>query len=470
MKASLQGGVPLPICDAANPRGVAWGDNGTIILANNFGTDGLSQVPASGGKPQSLTTKYPTTAEEAHRWPQLLPGSRAVLFTGWSRNLDDSFIAVLRLDTKEKRILIQGGTDARYLPSGHLVYARSGNLLAVPFDADKLQVTGDPIPVGEGAGVSLSYEGNAQFSVSRAGSLVFIPGGLQGSNRTLVWMDRNGHEQPLPAPPRDYIEPRLSPDGQRIAVVISGAEDDIWIYDIARQAMTKFTSGARSLNPVWTPDGKRIIFRSARAGALNLFWKPADGSGAEERLTTSQTNQTPTNVSPDGQWLLFRDNAKGGVLMLPLNAEDRKPQLLIEIPVINGFGGTFSPDGSWVAYSSAESGRDEVYVRPFPSGAGKLQVSTNGGSQPIWGRTDEIFYREADKMMAVQVIPQPTLSVGKPHELFKFPYVATGANVPSLGADGRFLMLKAGEQEQSGSQINVVLNWSEELKRRVPGK
>ena len=465
MKVSLDGGVPLAICETFFIRGASWGDNDTIVFASGFGTDGLSQVPAAGGKPQAITTKDPATGEEAHRWPQLLPGSKAVLFTAWSRNLDDSLIVVQRLDTKEKRILVRGGTYARYVPTGHIVYARAGSLMAVPFDLSRLQVTGDPISVAEGEGVSLDREGNAQFAISETGSLVYVPGGLQGADRTMVWVDRKGAEQPLMAPPRNYLAPRLSPDGQRVAAAISGANDDVWIYDIPRQALARLTFGARSLTPVWTPDGKRIVYRSNRAGSLNLFWKLADGSGEEERLTTSQLNQTPLAVSPDGQSLIFKEGQALSVLPL---AGDRKSRLFFET-TSNTAGAEFSPDGRWLAYASDESGRNEIYVRPFPSGTGRWQISTEGGAQPLWSRSGEIFYRDGDKTMAVQIATQPAVTVGKPRLLFEKPYVTIGgSNSSGMTPDGqRFLMLKAGEEEQEASQINVVLNWSEDLKRRV---
>ena len=353
------------------------------------------------------------------------------------------------------------------MPTGHIVYARAGTLLAVPFDLSRLQVTGDPISVAEGQGVSLGTEGNAQFSISETGSLIYVPGGLQGANRTLVWVDRKGAEQPLAAPPRNYSFPRLSPDGQRVAVNIAGANDDIWIYDIPREALTRLTSGARSLNPVWTPEGKRIIYRSARAGSLNLFWKLADGSGEEERLTTTQRNQSPLAVSPDGQSLVFKEVEGSGLSVLPL-VGDRKPHPFFET-TSNAGGPEFSPDGRWLAYASDESGRYEVYVRPFPSGTGKWQISTEGGTQPLWTRSGELFYRDGDKMMAVQITTQPTVTVSKPRKLFEGPYVMTNLTSPGMGPDGqRFLMLKPGQQEQEASQINIVLNWTEELKRRVP--
>jgi Tol biopolymer transport system component len=462
MKVSMSGGAALSICEAPNPRGVTWGDNGTIVFAPGFGVSGLSQVSAAGGKPRAITSRDPTTDEEADRWPQLLPGGRAVLFTAWNRNLDDAQIIVQRLDTRERRIILQGGTNPRYVPSGHLVYARAGTLMAVPFDLSRFQVTGEPIPVAED--VSLATEGVAQFDISRTGSLVYVPGDLQGNGRQLVWVDRKGEEQLLEAPPRNYLNPRLSPDGQRVAVTIQGANDDVWVYDIPRQTLARLTSQARSLNPIWTPDGKRIIYRSNRTGILNMFWKAADGSGEEERLTVSQSNQWPSAVSPNGQALAFVSSGRD-LWILNLTG-DRKSHPFQKTP-FNENSPSFSPDGRWLAYTSDESGRNEVYVQPFPAGGRKVQISTEGGEQARWAHSGELFYRDGDKIMSIALTTQPTLVAGKPRMVFEGGYEPGGGY--DVSPDGqRFLMIKAGEQATSATQINVVLNWFEELKQKVP--
>jgi serine/threonine protein kinase/Tol biopolymer transport system component len=468
-KIMVDGGAPLVLCEAPNVTGVTWGDNDTIVFARQFGNFGLSKVSAAGGKPEAITTRDPTKEEESHRWPELLPGGKAVLFTQWSRNLDDAQIVVQRLDEREPRVLVRGGSDAHYLPTGHLVYARAGILLAVPFDLSRLEVTGNPIPVAEG--VSLSTEGVAQFSISNTGSLAYVPGGLQGAGRKLVWLDRNGVEQPLAAPPRAYQSPRLSPDGQRIAVVIQGANDDIWVYDIPLQTFTRLTFAGRNLSPLWTPDGKRIIFRASPVGGerLNLFWKLADGSGEAERLTVSDYSQTPNSLSPDGQVLVFSQldpTTNYGLWMLPLTG-DRKPRPFLQTPR-NEAASDLSPDGHWLAYTSDESGQYEIYLRPFPTGGAKWQISTEGGVRPFWTRNGELLYPNGDRMMAVSIATQPTLSVGTPRLLFErnnegvFNYDVT--------RDGqRFLMLKPSEQESAATtQIVVVQNWFEELKQKVP--
>jgi hypothetical protein len=441
--------------------GASWGDNGTIVFAPGYGTSGLSQVSGAGGTPRAISSRDSFTGEEGDRWPELLPGGKAVLFTAWSRILDESQIVVQRLDTPERRIIIRGGTSARYVPTGHIVYARAGSLMAVPFDVSRLEVTGEPISVAEG--VALAMEGVAQFDLSKTGSLVYVPGSMEGLAKTLVWVDRKGAQEPLAAPAQNYLGPRLSPDGQQVAVEIRAENDDIWVYDIPRETLTRLTFGARADYPQWTPDGTRLVFRSLRAGVFNLFWKLANGGGDEERLTTSQNSQALAALSRDGQAIVFQE--KGDFWILPLTG-DRTPRPFFETPFFEGEG-AFSPDGRYLAYSSDESGRQEIWVRPFPAGPGKWQISTEGGVSPRWALSGELFYKNGDKMMAAELTTQPGFAVGKPRVLFEGRY-ETGVGTFDVSADGqRFLMVKASE-EQAATQVNVVLNWFEELRRRVP--
>jgi Tol biopolymer transport system component len=467
-KVSVGGGAAATISHAAS-GGASWGSQGMIAFPPGNATL-LQQVPDAGGAPQPLTRFE--KGNNSHRWPEFLPGGKAVLFAV-GRNVADwanAQVAVQTVGTGERRDLIQGGTQPRYVAPGHLVYAQGGSLMAVPFDPERLQIKGASVPVVEGVMQSIS-SGAAQYSISTTGSLVYVPGGVKGAERKLVWVDRNGAEQPLAAPGHAYESPRFSPDGQRIAVVTDG---QIWLYDLSRETFTRFTfEGNANSRPVWTPDGKRIAFFSTKDGPLNLFWQLADGSGGLEKLAISDFIHVPDSFSPDGQLLAFHEaNPTTGEDILVLRLSDRKVQPFLRTP-FNEADPRFSPDGRWIAYMSDESGRSEIYAQPYPGPGGKWQISTDGGTEPVWNRNErELFYRSGNKMMAVEITTQPNFALGNPRVLFEGPYVL--ATVPisnyDVSPDGRrFLMVKPTEQVQAApTQINVVLNWFEELKRRVP--
>ena len=358
--------------------------------------------------------------------------------------------------------------------SGHLIYAQEGNLMAVPFDSQRLTVTGAAVPVVDGV-LQFPGTGAAQYSISATGSLVYVPGSAQAGARRLVWVDRTGLEQALPVPARFYRNPRLSPNdnGQRVALGITeGAGNDIWVYDLTRDTSRRLTlQGSVNGMGAWTPDGKRITFVSNKEGPLNLFWQLADGSGGPERLATSEYAQTPNSWSPGGQ-LAFSETNPTGYDIWVWQLSDHKAQPLLS-KRFNESAPQFSPDGHWLAYVSDESGRYETYVQPYPATGGKWPISSDGGTEPVWNRNGrELFYRSGNKMMAVDITTEPGFSVGKPQTLFEGPYLPTPATMPNydVSADGqRFLMLKPAEQAQaSPTQISVVLNWFEELKQKVP--
>ncbi len=469
-KISINGGAPVSLCAASigNTVSASWGTDGTIVY-QYLNAGELWQVSAAGGTPKRLNTL--DKSELSSRWPEFLPGAKAVLFAastvaGWSTPQ----VSLYRLDTGERRNLISGGTGPYYAPTGHLLYVQGGTLMAVPFDLQRMSVTGAPVPVVEGVMQSVS-NGVAQYSVSENGSLVYVPGGTLGGQHTLVWVDRRGAEQPLPAPPHGYRAPRISPDGKRIAVVLDDLGGHAWTYDLARGTLTRLTFEAGGTNTVaWTRDGKRLAFNSG--APPNLFWQAADGSGKAERLTTSENQQNPISWSPDGQALGYMelDPATSWDVWV-LRLSDRKAQPFLRTASYETVP-QFSPDGRWLAYVSDESGRYEVYVQPYPGPGGKWQISTDGGTEPVWNPNGrELFYRIGPKMMAVDITTQPGFSAGKSRMLFEGPYPSLVATVPSydVSPDGqRFLMLKASEQSQAITQINVVQNWSEELKRRVP--
>jgi Tol biopolymer transport system component len=364
------------------------------------------------------------------------------------------------------------GGFPRYAQSGHLVSALGGTLMAAPFDRQRLVVTGAAVPVVQPVQQSTST-GAAQYALSRTGSLVYIRS-AQAEQRRLVWVDRTGREEPLPAPVRAYVAamPRLSPDGRRLAV---GTDNQIWLYDIARETPTRFTyEGATNQYAVWAPDGQRLAFASTKDGVLNIYWQRADGSGGLERLTNRELAQIPHSFSPDGQWLAYTEiDPTGASDIWVLHLSDGKAQPVLTTPFIEG-APQFSPDGHWLAYVSNETGRFEVYAQAYPGPGGKHQVSADGGIEPMWNpKGGELFYRDGDRMMAVDITTQPTFSAGTPRILFERHYMATSGTVPaySVAADGqRFIFVKDDEKATPITQISVVENWYEELKQRVPTK
>jgi len=481
-KIQVIGGATITLCDTTGPEGATWGTDGTII----FGTSGkgLSKVSAAGGKPQVLTTPDPKKGETAHRWPELFPGGQGVVFTiGAGGSYDDAKIAMLSLNTGEQRVVVEGGTFGRYVPTGppgsntgHIVYWRTGSLFAVPFSLRMLQVTGSPVPIQEGV-LGVAGQGWADFSFSETGALAYSPGSSEELGGTLVWVDRQGQAKPLPAPSRQYREMRLSPDGQRVAIRIGyGGNSDIWVYDLARGTLTRLTFQGDNLTPLWTPDGKRVTFLSREAGKNSVSWILADGSGAAESLAPADSAGGLTSWSPDGKLLAFTQGfgVQRDIWLLPAPGApgDRKPQAFLQTQ-FGEYGAEFSPDGRWIAYVSTESSRPEVYVRPAPSAAGpagaggKWQVSTEGGTSPRWARSGrELFYRSRGRTMVVEIDPGAVFRSGTPKLLFSYGDPLTTYDVSPDGK--RFLMPKSGaEGEGAATQVHIVLEWFEEIRRRV---
>jgi len=470
-KVAMNGGPGVSICSLGGtaPRGGSWSPDGTIIYATDDPATGLWRVPDTGGEPELLTT--PSQGNKNHLWPTVLPGGRAVLYT--IRTLADPQLAVLDLESGETRTLLPG-SHARYVPTGHLVFGISGSLRAVAFDLGRLEVSGASVPVQQE--VASTRIGEVAFDVSTDGTLVYVPGGIRGTSRRLVWVDRQGNEEPIPAPPGGYYIPRLSPDGTKAALDNRGPSADIWIWDFDRRTMTRLTFGAAAY-PVWTPDGERLIFTFFEAGVGNLSWRASDGSTSVERLTEGQNSRYPSAISPDGNRLVFREEAGAtglDIAMLSLDG-DRRPEPLLESRH-NELNAEISPDGRWLAYKSNESGRDEIYVRPFPNvGGGQWQISTNGGEQPAWAKSGHsLFYRAFDgTLMEVPVELQPRFAAGTPTRLLEGRFLFGGpGRAYDVSPDGsRFLMITEGDgpgDDSSPPGIVVVQNWFEELKRLVP--
>jgi len=392
---------------------------------------------------------------------------------------------LVRSGKTAQKIVLRGGSHAHYVESGHLVYAAAGTLRAVRFDLKRLETAGTPVPVVPE--VATTTQGGADFDVARNGTLVYLPGGVAATARTLVWLDRQGREEAIKAPPRAYTYTHLSPDGTRVALDIRDQESDIWVWDLARETLTRLTfAPGLDRSTVWTPDSRRVIFGSDRSGALNLYWQAADNTGMVERLTTSPNVHVPTGISPDGTRLVFEEQTTSTDLMALTMDKDRRAVPLVQSQMYAERNGEISPDGRRLAYQSNESGQNEIYVRPYPEvNSGRWQVSTMGGAQPLWARSgQELFYVAPDGgLMRVAVERGPARPqsggqawrTGTPAKLFDSTYAWAISGLIGrsydISADGRrFLAIKPPAAEQTGAPTNliVVQNWFEELKRLAP--
>ena len=483
-RISLGGGAPTTLCATELIFGASWGTTDVVVFAHDNG--GLWKVSARGGSPVAITTLDTAAGEVGHRLPQLLPGDEAVMFTVTRTTLptwDDTQIVIQPLAGATRTLLVDGGADARYISTGHIIYMRRGVLLAAPFDLAQRRVTGGSLAVVPDVMQSANMSnttldsGAGQFSVAAAGSLAYVRGGIHVfPGRVLVWVDRTGRIEPLDLPARAYNYPRLSPEGNRIAVSTQG-DRNIWMYDIGRGTTERVTVDGRNMAPSWTPNGRRLTFGSSAGGQENLVWQTADGNGAAERLTTSSFLHRAGSWSPDGRTLVFVEG----------DAQRGRDILILEAGKVRPFLDTrfdeqypeFSPDGHWIAYSSNESGRSEVYVKPYPDGA-RVLISVSGGHSPAWTRSGrELIYLDPVgpnesspyAVMSVSVTPGPALKTGQPRKLFETPMgLQASVRGYDLAVDGSRLLMVQQEPREAikPSEIVLVQNWFDELVRRVP--
>jgi len=480
-KISVHGGEPVTLCDAGPGRGASWGPDETILFSS-VPFPGLMRVSSAGGTPQPFTTPDASKNEVTHRWPEILPGGKAVLFLiGEPKDMGSAEmkIAVERLDTHERKILPMVGSFPRYSPSGHLLFVRGARVFGVPFDLKRLEVTGAPTPVLDGALTLTGNSGAAGFAVSPNGSVVYIPGSAIVTDGVLTWVDRENHTRALGAPARAYYSPRISPDGQRVAVTIaSETEYDVWVYNLPDGPLTRLTFDGRSSAGVWSPDGKRMAYLSTRSGGFAILLKSVDGTGAEESLFFDKDHfANPESWSPDGRFvsLRFLTADMGFDILIVPSEGDHKPRPFAQTK-FNEAGSRFSPDGHWIAYGSDESGRNEVYIQPFPGPGAKWQVSTDGGTSPVWSRNGrELFYVTTDrKIMSVAVTTQPKFKTAARRIIGDITLGLPGRpgrtnGLYDVSVDGqRLLYVKPSEEKPALSELRVILNWTEELKRLAP--
>jgi len=468
-KIAISGGAPVSLCGGGSIVGANWSEDGSIVYAD-YGK-GIMRVSANGGTPELIAK------EDAVFHPQLLPDGKSLLYTFGSIPYK---IAVKSLQSGERKELFVGD-NARYIPTGHIVYAVGNNLLAVPFDLKTISPAGEPVSVVEG----VLRAGAPQYAVSDSGTLVYMPGtenapGL--ARRTLVWVDRKGKEEPLQAPINGYFNPRISPDGNRVDLGIASPEKrDIWIWNLAQKTLAPLTfEGGDLASPLWTADGKRIAYCSAESG---VYWKASDGSGRVDLIGSGPGIASfPSCWANNGKTLVLMEWRSGyDITVMPMEG-DRKFKPLLNKSYHEAYP-QISADGRWMAYTSNESGQNQVYVRPFPEvEGGRWQISMSGGDSPLWspdGR--ELFYRSGDAVMAAAVKTGPAFSYETSRVLLHGNYVSSVFMASyfdfatwDISPDGmRFLMLKnaSSPSESEGPlRINIVLNWFEELKQRVPVK
>ena len=490
-KIAITGGAPIALSDSQNPLGISWASDGTILFGTNAG---IMRVSANGGTPDLIVELRGARVAG----PQLLPGGEWVLFSeAGSESWDEGRIVAQSLESGERRVLVEGGSGGRYLPTGHLVYMFEDVLFGIAFDAEHLEVNGGPVPIVAGMDRATD-SGVAQFDVSDEGALAFIAGSTGSVDRILALADRNGGLERLDVPPGRYLSPRLSPDGNRLAVQSSEAEGSvIWTYDLAGDsAIQRLTLEGNNYHPVWTPDGERITFASDRDGTGGIYWKQADGGGVAERLTTAEEGAMhwPKEWSPDGNTLVFKiETNSTGTLANQFNemdlwtlslATDETEVLLGEpFPALE-VAATFSPDGKWLAYGAGDGPAIDydIFVEPFPATGERRRVSAEPGIMPVWSPIgDELFYRpltlvggqdQTLKGISVSMDPSFTFSTEQPvsiGQFLSFPFYRSFDVMP----DGdRFVVVLPDEEQDSGEtvrpRIHIVLNWFEELRERVP--
>ena len=475
-KISVEGGSAITLCNAANGRGGSWGEDGSIIAALN-NTGGLSRIPSAGGPPTPVTDLQ--SGETTHRWPQILPGGKAVLFTASPTTtvFDAANIEVTSLTDHSRKILVRGGTFGRYLPSGHLVYVNRGTLFAVPFDVDRLEVHGTPAPVLDQVGYNATY-GSAQLDFSQNGTLIYRSGGAGGGLLTVAWLDGAGKTQPLLAKPGDYGRPSMSPDGQRLALdVTEGSGTDIWVYDWQRDTMTRLTFTGNAAVPVWSPDGRYIAFRRGRRHVCDPFRR------------IGQAATIDPEQEPPGSVVLHARRKAAGVLCQASGryaiygpchwraiARDCVPgSRRFSCKHWRTSGSLpFLPTGGGWPMLPMSRGPSKFTCEPFPDKGGKWQISNSGGTYPMWSRNGhELFFETLDNhiMVAAYTVKGDSFVADKPRVWSE---KQLGGSVNSmrnvdLAPDGKRIValmpVETAEAQKAQNQVIFLENFFDELRR-----
>jgi serine/threonine-protein kinase len=482
-KLPAGGGAVVKLCDLEGiwlNTGASWAPEGIFFSNGKGGSKGIARVSGDGGSPRSVTTPDARRGEIGHQWPQMLPGTNAILFTiVTSGQPMISQAAVQSLATGERNIVLENASRAQYVSSGHLIFGRGNDIFAVAFNLGKREVVGSPVRVIQGVSLD-EFQATPLFAVAEDGTLAFAPS-VPMNGRSLVWVDRKGVAAALGAPPRGYDFPAISPDGQRIAVRISdGARGDLWLYRPFADTLNRLTSEGDVMNGVWTPDSAALTFSSFnRDGGVMFRQGVANGVASSSLFAAAGpvSGLWPGSWSSDGKTLFYMQGTLGPTsgdifsFHVGTNGAPERPKPYLQTEATE-WGARISPDGRWMAYVANDSGRWEVYIQAYPGPGGRIQVSTEGGTEVVWARNGrELYYRNQQQLMAVPVRTIPVLEVGKPARLFESPFVAGQPGLPNydVSADGsHFLMIRAGTEEAKPGPLNIVLNWFNELRKRIP--
>jgi len=477
VKVPLDGGAPVALTDVADNGGIDWSVGGDIVFGPGAteGLSGLSRVNANGGGAAKPFTRVDSTRKElSHQWPRVLADGNTVLFSIWYGASETAEIALASLDGGKVLPLGVLGTRALGIVEGHLVYVRAdGMAMAVPFDLKRRRVAGTATPVQDSIRMVNASGGDAAAALTHSGALVFARGAL---NRRLVWVGKSGAARPALSAEHEFVFVKLSPDGRQVAVNInSGVKSDVWLLDIAMETLTPLTNSGGARNPVWSADGKRILFVSTQGGRSAFWWQPADGSGPAVKVADAPHNAWNIDLAPDGRTTVFNAIYDGSFNLESFALDSARERRDISAsPNATETFGRFSPDGKSVAYMSDESGRPEIYVRSFPGGGGRIQISTNGGTRPVWSRDGQtLYFRDVPRassfssaggrMLAVTLARDPALRVVSTQQFFDGPYDREF----DVSPDGsRFLMI---ESRSSGVSLIVIPNWLTELRRLTAG-